>query len=56
MPRGFANYIRFTGAGLPQAVLAMSLNAARFLGLDGEFGRGVAIFPAPFSPAGAIYI
>ena len=39
MPRAFRNYVRFTGAGLPEAVRATSLNAARFLGIDDAFGR-----------------
>lgn len=39
MERAFRNFVRFTGASMPDTVRVTSLNAARFLGLDGERGR-----------------
>ena len=49
MPRAFKNYVRFTGATLPETVRATSLNAARFLGLDREFGRIAPGYRARFA-------
>ena len=49
MPRAFKNYVRFTGASLPDAVRATSLNAARFLGIDEAFGRIAPGYRARFA-------
>jgi len=49
MERAFRNFVAFTWAGLPRAVSATSLNAARFLGLHHERGRIASGYRADFA-------